>query len=157
VKVVILRGISGSGKSTLAKKLAQDFCTENRGGWATIVSADRYFLDDKGVYCFDASKLSKAHGECLRNFAKSVYDRSDDMIIVDNTNTTALEIAPYAQLALAFGHEVSVITVECDIETAVARNVHSVPRVVIINQFKRLEAETKKLYKTWNPSVWCGE
>jgi hypothetical protein len=72
------------------------------------------------------------------------------MIIVDNTNTTAMEIAPYAQLALAFGHSVEVITVECGINDAVGRNVHKVPRAVIVNQYKRLQDETKKLRPEWN-------
>jgi len=157
MKVVILRGISGSGKSTLAAKLFKVLADSAPRGWCSIVSADNYFTKLNGDYVFDASKLGEAHKACLRGFHNRLGMVDQDLLIVDNTNTTALEIAPYAQLALAFGHEVNVITVECDIETAVARNVHSVPRVVIINQFKRLEAETKKLYKTWNPSVWCGE
>ncbi|KAJ3190470.1 hypothetical protein HDU85_000768 [Gaertneriomyces sp. JEL0708] len=50
----ILRGVPGSGKSTLAKSIAA-----REGG--QIYSTDDFFIDDDGVYCFDASRIGDAH------------------------------------------------------------------------------------------------
>ena len=148
MKVVILRGISGSGKSTLAKKLYQD-----TPGFKAIYSADHFFVQTDGSYKFKPAKLGEAHRKCLLLFAKAM-ESSNDLLIVDNTNTTAMEIAPYAQLALAYGHAVEVITVECDLDVAASRNVHNVPRAVIVAQNIRLQAETKKLRSKWHHKVW---
>ena len=119
MKVIILSGIPGSGKST--------FTTP----WSIttkIVSADHFFMNDKGEYKFDARQLSKAHGKCLRNFVDYITSGDGiDRLIVDNTNTSVLEIAPYVSLANAFEVDCELITIECDPEIAAKRNIHGVP------------------------------
>lgn len=124
MRVVIMSGISGSGKSTYIK---------NRFGndtLAFICSADHYFLDSHGNYKFDVSKLSRAHGECLKQFSHYMrnFHRSEGVtIIVDNTNTTTEEIAPYYAFAAAYEAEIEHVTLHCGYEPAAKRNAHGVP------------------------------
>lgn len=155
MKVVILRGIPGSGKSTLAKKLVADALKAD-SCFAKICSADNFFVDADGVYRFDARKLGEAHGACLRKFTNHLewccLDDKKDLIVVDNTNTTAMEMAPYAALALAFGAELEVITVNCDPSIAAARNTHGVPADKVRAMFDRLNGAT--LPKQWAHSIY---
>jgi len=126
MKVIVMRGLPGSGKSTYANKLAEL-------GPTTIVSADKFFMKD-GVYKFDAAKIGDAHSSCLREFVDLIQNGflHGHTVIVDNTNTTAREIAPYYQLALAFGHEVKIVSVKSPgVQTCIDRNVHGVPSATI--------------------------
>lgn len=124
--VIILAGPSGAGKSTLARKL---------GG--TIVSADAYFMRD-GEYVFDPKQLAQAYAACLRNFVCMVQEGMS--VIVDNTNTTIAEIAPYAAIAQAYERPVTVLVVESEAtaEELARRNAHGVPAHVIEEQRRRL-------------------
>jgi len=76
-----------------------------------IYSANAFFqFGDE--YRFDASQLGEAHGGCLSEFstdlAQHLADPTDptEVFIVDNTNSTLVEIAPYYALAQAYGHDV---------------------------------------------------
>lgn len=145
MKVTILRGISGSGKSTYAKTLNPDI----------ILSADDFFMVN-GTYKFDPALLSAAHGDCLRRFATLIdrpKDRAPSHIVVDNTNTTVAEVAPYAALALAYGCELEIVTVNPNLswEIGAERNAHNVPAEVIQNQWKRLSEE--RLPIRWPQSI----
>lgn len=129
--LTILRGISGSGKSTLADKLADE--SENT---CVICSADDYFMS-RGEYKFDPSKLSEAHLACFRNTRSNLEHGWD--VIVDNTNTSLWEVSPYLMLGQDCQAEVRIIRVECDCETAAARNVHGVPANVVAMMADRME------------------
>jgi predicted kinase len=147
MRVVIMRGIPGSGKSTYTAKL----------GGAYVVSADHFFMEG-GIYKFDATKLQEAHGACMRNFVKIIttpdWSRGYyPVVVVDNTNITVLEVAPYAALALAYGHEVEVVTVSADPYVAAARNSHGVPEPKVLDMHTRLQRETPHLLRRWNPRV----
>ena len=107
-RVVILSGLPGSYKSTYAKKL------ELEG--AVVVSADHYFEVDGG-YRFDRNLLGKAHGECLKRFIQFITE-DKSVIIVDNTNLTLIDIAPYYAAARAFDYDVTVRTFFIDEEAA---------------------------------------
>lgn len=155
MKVVIMRGIPGSGKSTLAKNLVGELSTPVAGRTASrvqIFSADNFFCSGGcGEYRFDRSKLPEAHATCLREFTQALifYHSwpSDAVLIVDNTNTSEAECAPYARLALAFGAELEVITVECPQEVAFARQSHGVPEKNHKSMFERLQRS--RLPKEW--------
>ncbi len=124
--VIVMSGVSGSGKTSYAKNLALG--AKNAGALAAIVSADDYFMvrdpENYGVvklpvqYKFDASKLSEAHAICFRLFMSHLqsgeaYRPSESitrLIVVDNTNLSAHEIAPYMLAAAAYGYEAEIIT-----------------------------------------------
>ena len=141
-KGIVLQGVSGSGKSTYARKLVVDHPATDWKG-TVIISADDYFTSDSGDYRFDPSKLSAAHNYCMRTFlayldAETTYS----LIIIDNTSTTAVEIAPYMAVALAYGYEAEVHRLAYPgVETAFNRNVHNVPKATIISQSIRIANE----------------
>lgn len=97
--VYILRGVSGTGKSTMSKELQQQF------GVGTI-SADHFFTDPvTGRYNFDPSKIGEAHRQAQAEFAKAI-NSGQQIIIVDNTNTTFSEMKYYAKMAVDHGYKV---------------------------------------------------
>ena len=121
MRVIIMAGVPGSGKSTWIK--------ENHPG-AIICSADDYFA---GLgRNFDPSKLGQAHGTCVRKYVTFVANPDDEewcdnVVIVDNTNTTVLEMAPYVAIASAYGVPVEIVEMDCPTELAAKRNIHNVP------------------------------
>jgi hypothetical protein len=152
-KVFILQGVSGSGKSTLAAKLIDGLPM----GKQVCVSADNLFINFKtGEYKFDPSLLGKAHQACLRGFTWSLLDEeagtSADLVVVDNTNTSVVEVAPYYALAESFGYEVTILHVEAEggIAAAAKRNTHGVPLAGVIAQAERLSLFGESMPPWWN-------
>ena len=113
--MTIMVGCQGSGKSTWAKT--------NRSG-ATHCSADSYFQVGSS-YRFDPSKLGKAHGACFRKAVEAI--QAGENVVIDNTNSTVTEIAPYYALAQAYGVNVEIVQMTIDPEVSALRNVHGVP------------------------------
>jgi predicted kinase len=127
-KVFIMVGIPGSGKSHY---VAEQFFLDKHETM-TSVSADEYFTAADGSYNFDPSKLSEAHGQCLRNFVESIQKVFGgrplyDAIYVDNTNLSDVEIAPYYTVAKAYGYEVELVFFQTPLEVCLSRNTHNVP------------------------------
>jgi predicted kinase len=112
--IYLLQGIPGSGKSTWARERN-----------AVICSADDYFEKPDG-YRFDPKKLGDAHAQCMRRFLDALM-QGETSIIVDNTNTTQLELAPYYLVARAYNREVTLVRFNIDPKVAHARCVHGVP------------------------------
>jgi predicted ABC-type ATPase len=134
-KIYILRGVPGSGKSRFAANYRYG---EEKKGW--ICSADQYF-SKSGTYKFDPSKLPEAHQSCLRNFIDSISS-SCPMIIVDNTNIHAWEMAPYIALGELYGYQVEIHTFKVENPViAFERNIHNVPLKTIQYMFLALEKE----------------
>ena len=153
-KVIVLRGVSGSGKSTIAQRIFDAAAAKGEEQHAAIVSADQYFIDADGVYRFDPSMLGEAHGECLRTFTDllTTLDESikEAVIIVDNTNTTTVECAPYMALASAYGWRASMVTIDIDPRKAALRNVHGVSEETVDAQFTRIKYDDAKLPPFWD-------
>jgi predicted kinase len=165
MKVIILSGVSGSGKSTLAAKLSAE------NGGAPIFSADSYFMKE-GVYCFDPTKIGEAHKQCLRSFAWELNFQNDnwfqsrglvgETIIVDNTNTTALELAPYVALAQAYGYKVEIHTIlvaspldlenpwkeASELQIAWNRSIHGMPAAGMLVMARNIDARNFPPYWT---------
>ena len=135
--VIVMRGISGAGKSTHAQALK----AQALGG--VVVSADDYFVQN-GEYQFDSKKLSQAHRSCFRAFLRAlgitrVTERQEPLVIVDNTNTTRAEIAPYVLAAESYDYRVELIRVTCPIEVAAVHNIHGVSAKDVQDQLARWE------------------
>ncbi len=139
--LTILRGISGSGKTFLANKLDVDI---RWGGVGPVVhcSADHYFLDENLNYKFNPTKLGEAHAYC-RGRVSGAMSANAPAIIVDNTNTTSREWAPYLLLAKKFGYQVEFKEPDTpwkfDVDELTKRNTHGVPRETIEKMLKRWE------------------
>ena len=134
-KVYILVGVSGSGKTTWTNKLR----CEDEGRYIGVVSSDFF----PGLYGengkFNGHLLPQSHAACLRNFVGFLLNSEVDILVVDNTNTTVTEIAPYAALALAYGWELEIIKFNVDVEVAAKRNVHGVPEKGVAAQAARIK------------------
>ena len=155
MKIYILRGVSGSGKSTWAKKQVEKYD-------AVVISADHHFMVN-GEYKFDPKKLPEAHAACLRWFTElcqdsSVhgYKRPPSILVVDNTNTSIAEFAPYVQVGIAYGHDVQIITLVADPSIAYHRNVHGVPLKTCNEQQERL-TQNDHLIPHWWKHIYIEE
>lgn len=145
-QVIILSGISGSGKSTYANKLFCEF-----EGAVAIVSADYYFSNSSGEYKFDPALIGEAHGGCFKDYIQTLQETGFSLVIVDNTNLSIEEIAPYVWGAQAYGWEFKIVTIELNpvylgMMRCVDRNVHGVLAADIVNQWVKLE---KRVLPSW--------
>lgn len=146
MEATILRGCSGSGKSTWTKTHIGSVHEE-----VVVCSADQFFMKD-GEYKFNPKMLGEAHATCLRKFVSNAIIGAKELL-VDNTNTTMSEVAPYAAVANAYGYRVRIVTLLCDPEIAHARNRHNVPLHVVEQQYKRLTASIGTFPKWWKEEV----
>ena len=96
-------------------------------------------------YQFDVTKLGKAHGVCFKKAVEAVM--RGESVVVDNTNGSVAEIAPYYALGQAFGMEIEVVRMVCSVETAAARNVHGVPEAGV-------KATARKIQNLRLPPFW---
>jgi predicted kinase len=117
--LILVRGVPGSGKTTLAEVLL----THPSGNTGDVISADDYFLNGKGEYVFDASKLKEAHNNCQQRCAERMKLESFK-IIVANTFTQEWEMEPYFTIAERYGYRVHTIIVE---NRHGGENIHGVP------------------------------
>jgi predicted kinase len=136
-----MQGVPGSGKSTIAKE---------RWPGVLTVSADDHFMVD-GVYRFDPSGLSEAHSSCFQAFLDAIEDGRD--VIVDNTNSSVWELAPYFRYAEVKGYNVRIVRVLCDPEVAAARNSHGVPAHAVKRMAEAIEASAAQLPPWWEVEV----
>lgn len=144
--VIVLSGASGSGKSTLARRLVSQHVTAHASP-ATIVSADDLFRElGGGEYKFDPDFLGEAHDECFRNFLRLLVSQSDGLILVDNTNTIAADMAPYMRAASAFGWPAKVLRIVVDPKMAAARNAGRAPAKVVEGQARNMEYQQLPAY-----------
>ena len=142
-EVIILRGLPGSGKSRFRTEFM-----ERHSNDAGYCSADDFHYDEHGVYRFNPANAGAAHAACFRKYIGMLEDGITN-ILVDNTNTSAVEIAPYILGANAWHATVDIFQFDCTLETSMARNVHAVPENIIKTMFSRL----KEPLPSWWPKV----
>jgi predicted kinase len=148
MKIIILRGPSLSGKSTFTKEFNEE---------TTAVCSADFFFEERAKLAgttyeraFNPAMLGTAHGTCLANFVElvTVDECAYDTVIVDNTNCSAVEVAPYLALAQAYEHEVEIVQFECPLEVLLERsNGHGCPQHAIEGQYRALHEE--KLPPWW--------
>jgi predicted kinase len=157
MKIILLMGIPGSGKSTYTKNLS---------GVVKVCSADHWF-ERSGVYTFNPSELGKAHGDCLWQYADVLRSNDDllswgyshgdkrvpEILVVDNTNTTALELAPYVALAQAYNVEYEIRVFNCTPEESFQRNTHDVPLSSCQRMYDRMQQTLKNFPYHWNKPI----
>jgi predicted kinase len=134
--VWIMQGVSGAGKSSSIPANAK------------VVSADHYFVDKDGNYKFDPSQLGLAHAECLRLYVEALL-QSNSFVVVDNTNTTVAEVAPYYALANAYGYDAVIVHIAADVGEASARNTHGVPYAGVKAQYDRIGQFSEQMPPWW--------
>lgn len=132
----ILLGLPGSGKST--------WCARNSSPRTVVCSADHYF-NLNGRYQFDPSKLPEAHAACLRAFITSCQLKLS--VVVDNTNCSLAQVAPYVVVAQAYGCDTRVLLLEAP--DAFERQVHAVPLV----SWQRMRKSLDEMISNW-PVFW---
>lgn len=137
--MLILRGLPGSGKSFTARTILES--VTQRGMTCNIRSTDSFFIKN-GIYTFVPLRLREYH---ITNQIK-VRDDCDygvNIIIVDNTNTTWKEMAPYIQYAKDYSYEVYVQEPNTDwafdVDKCAANNTHGVPKESIQKMLDRWE------------------
>lgn len=141
--IYILRGLPGSGKSTFAKSVED----------AEIFSADAWHMID-GKYAFDPRRAGYAHNECFKCYLSAIMvEKRCQNFIVDNTNTTPVELAPYVRVAEAFGKEYVIVHFDIDLWSSRRRNIHGVPDATLL----RMQANLNEpLPPHWKVSISFG-
>lgn len=134
MKVYIMRGLPGSGKSSWV-------ATQSKTPECWVVCSADHFHMVGDEYRFDPKNAGAAHSRCLYKFVEALSRNEVDVLVVDNTNTTAVELAPYVRLCEAFGVEYEIVWVIASPLTAYRRNVHGVPYDVIHRMWGNLMTE----------------
>lgn len=149
MKVYILRGLPGSGKSTWAQEQQHHVGR----AFSVICSADDYHMKN-GIYQFDPKNISTAHNECMKKFLHSLNNVGHtELLIVDNTNTTTWEIAPYYRLAEVYGHKPIILEFLCDPIQAFKQTIHGVPYATITRMFRNIQ---EGLPQHWNVQYYSS-
>lgn len=144
---LILRGCPGSGKSTLVEEMRK------KTFGVAVASADAHRMK-QGIYVYDPKKNDEAHAGSLRDFVEAAQLRffdggaESDIIVADNTNTTALECAPYVAVARAYGWSPLIVTLLVPPDVAAPRNLHNVPDHKVEEMYNRLTSA--KLPSHWS-------
>jgi predicted kinase len=157
-RVIIMRGVSGSGKSTYVK---------NNHPTAIVCSSDDFWTQpsifpESTSYIgnFNIKRLGEAHAWNLKNYVMLVSGQvladAPIEVVVDNTNTSIPEVAPYYQVAVAFGVPVEIITLDTDPDVAFARNTHGVPRMRHEQQVRNLRKNNDSFPSYWKHTVIKG-
>lgn len=152
VQVILMRGVSGAGKSTWVEKNLPT---------RTVVSADYFQHDEDGIYRFRKERAPEAHNRCFKNFMDyaRLYAQDEELssmvLVVDNTNCSLLDIAPYYRVAEALGHPVKIVEIKCDPHVAAARTTHGAPGVTIGAMHQALVSE--RIPTWWNREVYDQE
>lgn len=141
-EVYIMQGLPGSGKSWHAKKLAErnDF---------NIVSADLYFQKN-GEYKFDPKELPNAHKWCYAQYLRLINESRN--VIVDNTNLTVAEVAPYYRLPEIMDwcyKTVQIIRVDTAFSLCLERQTHGVPFDRMYAMYQNFMRDRDRLPPWW--------
>lgn len=117
--LILLRGLPGAGKTTLAEVILQS----SQGVRPDVISADNYFMDDKGNYNFDVSKIKEAHNSCQQICAERMR-LEFSKVVVANTFTEQWEMESYFEMAERYNYRVHTVIVENRHD---GKNIHNVP------------------------------
>ncbi len=132
MNIILMRGLPGAGKTSWVQM---------NGDIPRIVcSADDFHMVD-GVYRYDPKRISEAHDWCFKKYLHYAQLGEKGFLIVDNTNTTMVEIAPYARVASALKIPFKIVYIYCDPLVAHLRGTHGVPFSTMLKMHKALMNE----------------
>lgn len=152
--MTIMAGIPGSGKTTEAEYLRTcDLENRNFYGDTHILSTDDFWSISSPEYNFDPTRIAEAHVWNFKRTVEFATRETDQHIIIDNTNTSLQEIAPYMALGQAFGMEVNILIILGDWKTAFERQTHGVPVTKVYQMQLRLEDMIRNLPPYWNARI----
>jgi predicted kinase len=129
--LILLRGVPGSGKTTLGNIIL--FNTQSN--IQDVLSADNFFVNEKGEYIFEATKLKEAHNDCQVKCAERMRNQFSK-IVVANTFTQEWEMEPYFTMAERYNYRIHSVIVE---NRHGNKNVHNVPDEKISAMTNRFE------------------
>ena len=135
----LMQGIPASGKTTVARAVAGAF------GYSRTYSTDDFWGSN---YDFKPELLGQAHDWNQANVIQAMI-QGVLVIVVDNTNLSVKDMAPYCEMAAQFGYAVQLITVECPLEIAIWRNSQrrasrQVPEETIRKMYDRLRSNQQE-------------
>jgi tRNA uridine 5-carbamoylmethylation protein Kti12 len=131
--LILLRGIPGSGKTTLGHVILKWMSSDT----TDVLSADDYFMDEKGNYNFDTTKIKEAHNDCQVRCANKMKNEISK-IVVANTFTQEWEMKTYYEMAERYNYRVHSVIVENRHDGV---NEHNVPDETIEKMRNRFEVK----------------
>jgi predicted kinase len=121
MKIYLMRGLPGAGK---------DHWILENSPQAMVCSADFAHIGPDGIYRFTPEGLKRGHAEAFLKYIGVIMGLGfiePEILVVNNTNLAAWELAPYVRMAEVYDMDYEIIQVECPPEVAAARNIHGVP------------------------------
>lgn len=140
-----MQGCPGSGKSTYSNRIMARL-NSMFGLRVVKCSADEYFINKEGQYIFNRDKIGNAHGYC-KDQARKAMRSGNDLVVIDNTNTTRKEMEPYILMAKEWDYRIVYRLIgnvdEESIKLYAQRNIHKVPEESIRRMADRLKGFVK--------------
>jgi len=131
--LILLRGIPGSGKTTLGHVILKWMSSDT----TDVLSSDDFFMDEKGNYNFDITKIKEAHNDCQVRCANKMKNEFSK-IVVANTFTQEWEMKTYYEMAERYNYRVHSVIVE---NRHGGVNEHNVPDETIEKMRNRFEVK----------------
>jgi predicted kinase len=154
MEVILMRGLPGSGKSSWIREQLDVLGDAS----SCVCSADDHHIIE-GISAFKQENAAEAHRKCKRQYLDAMLQPKNglpcerlDFLIVDNTNTTAWELAFFVDLASLFVVECKIVRMERDLRWCLAHNTHDVP--IKTMQHMAWNLANEKLPPWWKEEVW---
>lgn len=142
--VLILSGIPGSGKTYLTRKIRGEYLNQ-----CHVVSADHHVDYNLKI---TPDVFAKAHDACRKDYLTAIMVERPKLIVVDNTNLSAWEIAPYYLFAESLGYSAHILRIQVPFDVCLERQCHHVPGGVMQRMKKNFER--RDVLTWWNVTDW---